>query len=122
MNDSESQGEEIDKQDEEKNDTVDDEKRESKRVGSKNRQRKSKLKSDSKEGDQPKKSEYELQKERNIAKNQALLARIKDPEFQAAMEEIGKGAPAKKKNKAEKPQPNPEERRTSARLSSADGR
>ena len=38
------------------------------------------------------------------------------------MEDIGKGAAAKKKNKTEKPKPSPEEHRTSARLSSADGK
>ena len=129
MNDLEIQGEEIDKQDEE-NDTVTDENLESKGIGSKNRQKKSKLKSESissyqknlKESDQPKKSEYELQRERNIAQTQALLASIEDPAFQAAMEEIAKGAPVKKKNKTEKPKLNLEERRTSARLSSADGK
>ena len=104
MNNEEIQGEEIDKQDEEKNDTVDDEKCEGKGSGSKNKQKKSKskskevssLKEHSKDGDQPKKSEYKLQKEKNIAQNQALLVNIKDLEFQAAMEEIGKGVPAKK--------------------------
>ena len=129
MNNLESQGEENDKEDEE-NDAVDDEKLESKRIGSKGRQKKSKSTSESvsdynkhsKEGDQPKKSEYELQRERNIAQNQALLASIKDPAFQAAMEDIGKGAAAKKKNKTEKPKPSPEERHTSAHLSSADGK
>ena len=75
----------------------------------------------SKESDQPKKSEYELQRERNITQNQALLASIKDPAFQAAME-IAKGAPAKKKNKTEKLKPNPEEHHTSACLSSTDGK
>ena len=67
------------------------------------------------------KSEYELQKERNIAQNKALLATIKDPEFQVAMGELGKGiAPAKKKSKRENVKPNLEERRTSARLTAAD--
>ena len=66
------------------------------------------------------KSEYELQKERNIAKNKALLATIKDPEFQEAMGELGKGAaPVKKKSKSENVKPKPEERRTSARLTAA---
>ena len=65
------------------------------------------------------KSEYELQRDRNIAQNKALLATIKDPEFQVAMGELGKGAaPAKKKSKKEKP--DPEERRTSARLTAVD--
>lgn len=130
MNDPEGQGEDIDKPDKEKNDTVEDKKCESEAIGSKNRQKESKSESDGvssykehlKEGDQPKKSDYELQRERNIAQNKALLASIKVPGFQVAMEEIGKGAPAKKKNKAEKPKPNPEERRTSARLSSANGK
>lgn len=128
MNDEESQEEEIDKQDEEENDSVYDEKCEGKGSESKNMRKKLKpeevstLKDRSKDVDQPKKSEYKLQRERNIAQNQVLLASIKDPDFQAAMEEIGKGAPAKKKNKPEKPKPNPIERRTSARLSSADGK
>ncbi|KIJ91103.1 hypothetical protein K443DRAFT_126330 [Laccaria amethystina LaAM-08-1] len=62
------------------------------------------------------KSEYELQKEKNVAGNKALLASLKDPEFEEAMEELKKQAAAKRKNKKEKPKPNPEERRTSARL------
>jgi len=122
--------EEIQEQDEEKIDTINDEKREGKGSGSKNKQKKSKSKSEevsslkerSKDGDQAKKSEYELQKERNIARNQALLANIKDLEFQAAMEEIGKGVPVKKENKTEKIKPNLEECRTSARLTAADGK
>jgi len=129
MNNEEIQGEEIDKQDKEKNDTVDNKKCEGKGSGLKNKQKKLKSKSEevsslkehSKHGDQPKKSEYELQKERNIAWNQALLVNIKDLEFQVAMEEIGKGVPVKK-NKAEKIKPNPEEHCTSAHLTTTDGK
>jgi len=123
MNHEESRGEEIDQQDKEKNNSADGEKREGKGSGLKNKQKKLKLKSEEvlmKDGDQPKKSEYKLHKERNIAQNQLLLASIKGPDFQVAMEEIGKGAPVKKKNKAGKPKLNPEEHCTSAHLSSAD--
>jgi len=125
MNDEESQGEEIDQQDKEKNNSADGENCKGEGSGLKNKRKKLKSKSEevlTKDGDQPKKSEYELQKERNIIQNQLLWASIKGPDFQAAMEEIGKGAPVKKKNKAEEPKPNPEEHHTSARLSSTDGK
>jgi hypothetical protein len=49
--------------------------------------------------------EYELEKEKKIAENKALLARLKDPEFEKAMEELKKDAVAVKRKK-----PNPEER------------
>lgn len=56
------------------------------------------------------KSEYELEKEKRIAENKALLASLHDPEFEKAMQELKKDAPAKRKK------PSPEERRTSARF------
>lgn len=79
--------------------------------------KKSKVKGRSKDVPQWKKSEYEIEKERKIAENQAILAKIKGPEFEAAMGELKKGPSVpRKKNKANADVEPVEERRTSARL------
>lgn len=57
------------------------------------------------------KSEYELEKEKKIAENKALLASIYDPESEKTKEELKKDTGGAKRKK-----PNPQERRASARF------
>jgi hypothetical protein len=69
-------------------------------------------------------SDYEIQRQKNIARNKELLAAIRDPEFDAIMGDLKKDGASKKKAKGaakgaakgEKSKPNMGEQRTSARL------